>query len=57
MRGRRRVDGKPARVSDREIANQKRREDLHLSALSIHQLELSALLLRAGRKVDEVTVL
>ena len=27
VRGRRRVDGKPARVSDRENANQKRRED------------------------------
>jgi len=33
VRGRRWVDGKPERVSDREIATQTRREDFHLPAL------------------------
>ena len=57
MRGRRQVDGKPERVSDREIANQKRREDFHLPALFSLRLELSPALLSSDRKGDEGAVL
>ena len=57
VRGRRRVDGKPERVSDREIANQKRREEFHLPALFSLRLKLCPALLHSYRKEDVTAVL
>src|SRR5437867_12771913 len=47
VRGRRRVDGKPERVSDREIVNQKRREEFHLPALFSLRVKLFPALLHS----------
>src|SRR5438132_5793108 len=56
MRGGRRVDGKPVRVSDREIVNQSAGRISPPGAVFFGGRVVWALL-RAGRKVDEVAIL
>lgn len=56
MRGRRRVDGKPARVSDREVANQKRREDFSSRRWFLLGAELFVALLRLEVSLNVLTI-